>query len=301
MDQAILKVTDLRIHYHTRTSLVKAVDGVNFEVRRGEIFGLVGESGSGKSTLCYGLLRLIFPPGKIENGNVTFGGQDLLAMDPETLRRTRWERIAYIPQGAMSALNPVTRIRNQFYDTMRDHGIRESKDALDERIKGLLARVHLAPDVMLKFPHELSGGMKQRVCISLAIILNPELIIADEPTSALDVVSQRVVLETLAREQARSHTSMILVGHDMALQAQIANRLGIMFAGRFVEIGDVRDIFDDPIHPYTQRLVSSVPSINKKQDIHALAKVGLTEADKYRQRISSTMIEVKPGHFVAEG
>jgi peptide/nickel transport system ATP-binding protein len=300
VNEAILKVEDLRVYYHTYDRLVKAVDGVSFEVRKDEVFGLVGESGSGKSTLCMGLLRLVSPPGRIEDGHVLFDGADLVAMNDEQLRRVRWKQIPFIPQGAMSALNPVMRIRDQFYDVIRDHEGSQPGGLLHERIESMLGRVQLAPNVLGKFPHELSGGMKQRVCIALAMILNPKLIIADEPTSALDVVSQRVVLETLSEVRRSQHASMILVGHDMALQAQIVDRLGVMYAGKFVEIGNVRDIFNDPIHLYTKRLTSSIPSIQKKQDIHELAGIGLTEVEKYRYKVAAQLVEVKPGHFVAQ-
>jgi ABC-type dipeptide/oligopeptide/nickel transport system ATPase component len=300
MSQTILNVEDLRIYHYPRTGVVKAVDGVSFEIREDEVFGLIGESGSGKSTLSAGLLGLVSPPSRIESGRATFLGTDLLTLRPEDLRRMRWEKLAYIPQGAQSALNPVMSIRDHFYDTVADHGAWQSKKVTDERIGDLLARVHLSRDVLRKYPHELSGGMKQRVCIALAMLLRPGLIIADEPTSALDVISQRAVLETLADERAKLQTSMILIGHDMAVQAQVADRLGIMFQGRLVEIASVRDIFHNPMHPYTRRLISSLPSIRKKQDIHALARTGLDEADAFRFGSSGTLVEVKPGHFVAQ-
>lgn len=299
MKEAILTVENMRIYYYLWDRVVKAVDGVSFTLRKDEVFGLVGESGSGKTTLCMGLLRLVPPPGKIEDGHVLFDGYDLLAMSDEQLRQVRWKDISYIPQGAMSSLNPVMRIRDQFYDAVWDHEGPQPHKSLDERIESLLARVHLMPNVLTKYPHELSGGMKQRVCIALAMMLHPKIIIADEPTSALDVITQRGVLETLSEARRSVQASMILVGHDMALQAQVADRMGIMYAGSFVEIGTARDVFSDPIHPYTQRLISSIPSVRKKQDIHELGKIGLTEVEKYKYKAATELVEVKPGHFVA--
>jgi peptide/nickel transport system ATP-binding protein len=297
--EVVLDVQDLRIHYATRQGIIKAVDKVSFRIFRDEVFGLVGESGSGKSTLCYGLLRLIMPPGSIEGGVVSFNGQNLLELSREQLRRTRWRDISFIPQGAMSSLNPVVRVREQMADVIKDHDDPQPRASLNRRIDEMLEKVNLPSSVADKFPHELSGGMKQRVCIALSVILKPKLILADEPTSALDVVSQRIVLEMLSEARQNLHASMILVGHDMALQAQVAHRLGIMYGGSFMEIGTVQDIFDDPIHPYTQRLISSIPSIRKRQDIHALAQSSFSEKEKTQYLMGNKLIEVKPGHFAA--
>ncbi len=299
MDEVILDVRDLSINYHTLGGIKKAVNQVNFQIFKDEIFGLVGESGSGKSTLCYGLLRLVPPPGKIDSGVVNFCGENLLALKGEKLRQARWRDISFIPQGAMSSLNPVVRIREQMADAILDHEARQSRSSVNRRIDAMLERVNLPVSVADRFPHELSGGMKQRVCIALAVILKPKLILADEPTSALDVVSQRIVLEMLSDVRQSLQASMILVGHDMALQAQVAHRLGIMYGGSFMEIGAVRDIFDDPIHPYTQRLISSIPSIRKKQDIHLLAQNSYSEVEKSQYISGNKLVEIKPGHYVA--
>lgn len=299
MSEVILDVRDLSINYYTQGGIKKAVNQVNFQIFKDEIFGLVGESGSGKSTLCYGLLRLVPPPGKIDSGVLNFCGEDLLALQGDKLRQARWRDISFIPQGAMSSLNPVVRIREQMADAIQDHEARQSRASLNRRIDAMLERVNLPVSVANKFPHELSGGMKQRVCIALAVILKPKLILADEPTSALDVVSQRIVLEMLSEVRQSLQASMILVGHDMALQAQVAHRLGIMYGGSFMEIGTVRDIFDDPIHPYTQRLISSIPSIRKKQDIHTLAQNSYSEVEKSQYILGNKLVEVKPGHYAA--
>lgn len=301
MKSTLLKVEDLSIHYLLPQHKKVAVQNATFEVYPDEVFGLVGESGSGKSTLCYGLLQLVPPPGRIVAGKIDFREEDLLSLRGEALRRKRWREIAFIPQGAMSALNPVMRIGDQFSDVLADHGVRfDHRRELEQIIADSLRSVNLPSEVARKFPHELSGGMKQRVCIALAVLLNPALILADEPTSALDVVSQRIVLEMLCQVRKRLKASMILVGHDMALQAQIADRIGIMFNGCILEIGSVQDIFNRPIHPYTRRLISSIPSIDKKQDIHTLAQEGYDEAQKRLYSEYRPLVEVYEGHWVAQ-
>ena len=260
----LLEVRDLRVYYHTLRGPVKAVGGVNFGLQAGERFGLIGESGSGKSTLALSILRLIKPPGRVESGEVLLDGVDVMTLSEEQMRKLRLAGIALISQGAMNSLNPVMRIRHQIVDGLRSHGIQMSKREWDDRVGELLEWVGLQRQVADMFPHELSGGMKQRVCIAIAISLRPQVIIADEPTSALDVVVQRQVMETLRRVQEDLGASVILIGHDMGLMAQFADRVGIMYAGRLVETGPVRDIFTRPRHPYSQLLIASLPSLEKK-------------------------------------
>ncbi len=300
MNDVILEVENLQIYYHAWDHIVRAVKGVSFAVRKDEVFGLVGESGCGKSTLAMGIMRAIQPPGKIEGGRVMFNDIDLITLSENRLRDIRWKDISYIPQGAMSSLNPVTRIREQFHDVFRDHGYRTSRREIDKQIEKLLDGVQLSPVILDRFSHELSGGMKQRTCIALSMALHPKLILADEPTSALDVVSQRTVLETLAKARRELQASMILIGHDMGLQAQISDRIGVMYAGNFVEIGSVGQIFSRPTHPYTQRLLASLPSIHKKQDIAALARAGLSEEEKRMFATPHALEEIERGHFVAQ-
>ncbi len=260
----VLRVEDLRVWYHTPRGPVKAVDGVSFGLLADERLGLVGESGSGKSTIALALMRLIRPPGKIESGEVHLDGVNLLQVPDEQMRRLRLAAIALVAQGAMNSLNPVVRVREQIVDAMRDHGERLSKQAENERVASLLEQVGLRPEIAERFPHELSGGMKQRVCIAIAICLRPKVIVADEPTSALDVVVQRQVMDTLRRVQEQLGASVVLVGHDMGLMAQFASRLGVMYAGRLVEVSPVREIFSDPLHPYTKLLIASLPSLEEK-------------------------------------
>jgi oligopeptide/dipeptide ABC transporter ATP-binding protein len=261
---ALLEVRDLRVHYHTSRGAVQAVNGVSFDLRPGERLGLVGESGSGKSTIALALLRLIRLPGRIESGEIWLDGVDLRSLDEEEMRQVRLAKIALVAQGAMNSLNPVRRVRDQIVDGLRDHGVRLSGRALDERVRELLHSVGLRRDVAHMFPHELSGGMKQRVCIAIAISLRPQLIIADEPTSALDVVVQRQVIDTLLRVQEELGASVILIGHDMGLMAQVVDRVGIMYAGNLAEVSPVKDLFRVPLHPYSDLLIASLPSLEEK-------------------------------------
>jgi oligopeptide/dipeptide ABC transporter ATP-binding protein len=267
---AVLQVRDLRVYYHTSAGPVKAVNGVSFDLRAGERLGLVGESGSGKSTIALALLRMIKAPGKIEGGDVTLDGTSLLSLSDEQMRQKRLAGIAMIAQGAMNSLNPVTRVRDQIADAWHDHDVILSPTELTARINRLLEQVGLRPAVANMFPHELSGGMKQRVCIAIAICLRPQVIVADEPTSALDVVVQRQVMDTLQAVQTDLGASIILIGHDMGLMAQAVNRLGVMYAGDLVETADVRDIFAEPLHPYTQLLIASLPSLARKRSTRGI-------------------------------
>ncbi len=261
---ALLEVSDLRVHYATSRGPVRAVDGVSFALDPGERLGLMGESGSGKSTAALALMRLIRPPGHIDSGRVYLDGEDLMTLSEQRLREARLAQIALISQGAMNSLHPVMRIGDQVHDGVRHHGVRMSRSEWQHRLNGLLARVGLRPEVASAYPHHLSGGMKQRVCIAIAISLEPKVIIADEPTSALDVVVQRTVMETLRRVQEDIGAAVILIGHDMGLMAQFADRVAVMYAGRLLEEGPVRDLFQRPGHPYTQLLVASLPTLSGK-------------------------------------
>jgi oligopeptide/dipeptide ABC transporter ATP-binding protein len=268
---SVLQVRDLRVSYHTAAGPVRAVNGVSFFLRSGERFGLVGESGSGKTTTALSLMRLLQEPAVIEGGEVLLDGTDLLKLSEEEMRLARFADIALIPQGAMNSLNPMMKVGEQLRDTMRAHrDVRTSPGGINSRIEEVLRSVDLHTDVMRGYPHELSGGMKQRVCIAMAILLNPKVIIADEPTSALDVVVQRQVMETLRRVQEALGASVILVGHDMGLMAQFVDRVGVMYGGKMVEVGPVRGIFKDPLHPYTQLLIKTLPNLQTKEDFRGI-------------------------------
>ena len=264
MTTDVLRVQGLVVHYHTALGAVKAADNVSFTLKAEERLGLVGESGSGKSTMALAILRMIKPPGRIEAGEVWLEGINVMTLPEEEMRQVRLARIAMIPQGSMNSLNPVMRINAQIVDALKDHGVQLSARQAEDRVHDLLQSVGLKPQVAGMYPHELSGGMKQRACIAIAISLRPKVIIADEPTSALDVVVQKQVMETLARVQKELDASVLLVGHDMGLVAQFVDRLGVMYAGKLVEVSPVRDIFTKPLHPYTQMLIASLPSLEHK-------------------------------------
>jgi oligopeptide/dipeptide ABC transporter ATP-binding protein len=271
MRSTVLSVRDLRVYYHTPRGAVKAVDGISFDLAAGERLGLVGESGSGKSTVALSLMRLIKPPGRIEGGQIVLDGVDILGLGEEDMRQLRLAGIALVAQGAMNSLNPVLRVRHQIVDALKDHGEQPSDRVLEQLIVDLLERVGLRREVAGMFPHELSGGMKQRVCIAIAMSLRPKVIIADEPTSALDVVVQRQVMQTLERAQEELGAAIILVGHDMGLMAQAVDRVGVMYAGTLAEVAPVRAIFREPLHPYTQLLIGSLPSLEAKGVFQGIA------------------------------
>lgn len=266
-DETTLAIDDLQVFYATPTGNVRAVDHVTFKVRKGEIVGLVGESGCGKTTTAMAILRLVQPPGRIVGGAINLDGIDLTQLDGAELREVRWTKLALIPQGAMNSLNPVMRISSQIKDTIRTHEGNIPNRELKERILRLLSLVGLPSRVYDMYPHELSGGMKQRACIAMAIALDPVLVIADEPTSALDVIVQRVVGETLLDVKERLGVSMIVIGHDMGLMAQLVDRLAVMYAGRMVEIAPVSSIFNEQLHPYTQLLIEAIPSIRERKPL----------------------------------
>jgi oligopeptide/dipeptide ABC transporter ATP-binding protein len=262
----VLEVNDLSVHYLTPRGAVIAANNVNFYIRQGEIVGLVGESGCGKTTVAMAILQMVQSPGKIMAGEIKINGQNLLDLSEVELRRRRWRELALVPQGAMNSLNPVLKIKEQMGDAIAAHEPIRGR-ALKERVLELLDDVGLPARVYNMFPHELSGGMKQRVCIAMAIALNPPIIIADEPTSALDVVVQRVVAQTLLDVKRRLGVSMLMIGHDMGLQAQMVNRVAVMYAGNLVEIGPVEAIFEAPQHPYTQLLIEAIPSIDERKPL----------------------------------
>jgi peptide/nickel transport system ATP-binding protein len=272
----VLDVRNLAVSYHTAAGPVRAVNDVSFFLRPGERMGLVGESGSGKTTTALSLMRLLQESAVIEAGEVFLAGIDLLKLSDEEMRLARFAEISLIPQGAMNSLNPMMKVGEQLRDTIRAHRKNDSsRGDIDARVQEVLESVDLDSRVVHSYPHELSGGMKQRVCIAMAILLNPKVIIADEPTSALDVVVQRQVMETLRRVQEALGAAVILVGHDMGLMAQFVDRIGVMYGGKLVEVGPVRGIFkEDPLHPYTQLLIKSLPNLKTKEDFRGIP--GLT-------------------------
>ena len=266
----VLRLENLTVYYDTPRGPVHAVEDVSFALHENERLGLAGESGSGKSSMALTIMRLLKPPARIVAGSIWFGDDDLVTLPYEQMKELRLAEIALVAQGSMNSLNPVARVRDQIRDGLEDHGVTLTKGELNDRVSYLLSRVGLPPGVANMFPHQLSGGMKQRVVIAIAISLRPRVIIADELTSALDVVVQRQVMETLKSVQSEIGASVLLVGHDMGLMAQFVERLAVMYAGRIMEIAPVRDIFRKPRHPYTQLLISSLPSTEAKGEFQGI-------------------------------
>jgi peptide/nickel transport system ATP-binding protein len=262
--QPVLALDGLCVAYDHPRGRIRAVDDVSFSLSPGERLGLAGESGSGKSTLALSILRMIKPPGHIESGVVRFLGSPVSELDEEGMRALRLAGIALVPQGSMNSLNPVLRVGRQIADAFTDHGLTVGGEERQRRVAELLAQVGLPASVARMYPHELSGGMKQRACIAIAICLGPKVIIADEPTSALDVVVQRQVMATLARVQRNLGAAVVLIGHDMGLMAQFVDRLAIMYAGRLVEIAPIAEIISRPRHPYTRALIAALPSLKER-------------------------------------
>lgn len=257
---SLLKVRDLQTHFFTRDGVAKAVDGVSFSIERGEILGLVGESGSGKSVTGFSLLGLVDPPGKIVSGDIIFDGMDLVAGGEEVMRRLRGKRIAMIFQDPMMTLNPVLKIETQMVETVLAHAKVSRAEAL-KRSRDVLLRVGIsAPEERLaSYPHQFSGGMRQRVAIAIALLHEPDLIIADEPTTALDVTIQAQILAEVQKLCAETGTALIWITHDLAVVSGLADRLAVMYAGRIVEEGPTADVIANPLHPYTRGLIESVP------------------------------------------
>ena len=260
-----LAVTDLRTHFFTKAGVVKAVDGISFDVAPGEVLGIVGESGSGKTITGFSIMRLIDAPGRIVSGRIDFGGQDLATLRDEDMRAIRGNKVAMIFQDPMMTLNPVLRVDTQMVEAVLAHH-KVSRDEAIERARLALEQVGIpAPERRLKaYPHELSGGMRQRVAIAIAFINKPDLIIADEPTTALDVTIQAQILFEAQELCRKTGTAMIWITHDLAVVAALADRIAVMYAGRIVEQGTTDDVIDRPLHPYTKGLIGSVPIANQR-------------------------------------
>jgi peptide/nickel transport system ATP-binding protein len=255
----ILDVEDLVVEYAGDRPLI-AVDHVNLQVSRGEFIGIVGESGCGKSTLCFAVARLLNPPAEIVGGSVRFRGRDLVLLREQQLRSLRWTAYSVVMQSAMNALNPVMTVGQQLTDAMQAHGRVSSRDA---RLRGsaVLELVGIDPVHLGSYPHQLSGGMRQRAMIAMALLFTPELIIMDEPTSALDVVAQRSLMVKVKELQRELGFALIFVTHDISLVSRFSDRLAVMYAGEIVELARTQEVFHDPKHPYTQGLLSAFPSI----------------------------------------
>jgi peptide/nickel transport system ATP-binding protein len=256
----LLDIQDLRVEYLTARGPVRAVDGVSLSIRPGEVVGLAGESGSGKSTVAHAILRILRPPALITGGRVAFAGIDILTMKDDELEHFRWQNISIVFQSAMNALNPVMRIRDQLLDVMETHGL-PSLEA-NTRAGKLFDLVGIDPARLDAYPHQLSGGMRQRAVIAIALALNPDMLIMDEPTTALDVVVQKDILQQISILREKLGFSVLFITHDLSLLVEISTQIAIMYAGEIVERAPARELFDKPLHPYTQGLMNSFPSIS---------------------------------------
>ena len=258
----VLKVADLSLTYQIRRGEVQAVQGVSFELARGQSLGLVGESGCGKSSVANCLMGLLPDNARVAGGQVMLGEQDLLPLSEDELRRYRWRRIAMVFQSAMNVLDPVYRVGQQIEEAIEAHDVEASASAARERVADLFRKVGLDPQLMDRYPHEFSGGMRQRAVIAMALSCDPDVIIADEPTTALDVIVQDRILRELKAIQRESEMALIYISHDIAVVAEVTDIVAVMYAGRLVEFGSTAEVLTAPLHPYTAGLLSSVPSVS---------------------------------------
>lgn len=259
-NRPLLQVEDLVVEYRTKRGVIRAVDHVSFDIYPNEVFGLAGESGCGKSTIAHAITRIHKPPAYISGGKVIFNGMDILEMDDGNLRGFRWEHLSIVFQSAMNALNPVLSVGTQIIDAIQAH-VPMSKVEARQRALELLEVVGIDPARIDSYPHQLSGGMRQRAVIAIALALNPELIVMDEPTTALDVVVQKQIIEEIQELQKKFGFSILFITHDLSLLVEISDRIGIMYAGKMVETAPSKRLFTDPQHPYTQRLMNSFPTV----------------------------------------
>jgi peptide/nickel transport system ATP-binding protein len=258
-----LKVLGLKAFYFTDGGIIRGVDGINFEIAEGQSLGIVGESACGKSTLGAALMQSIQSPGRIVEGSITLGGDDITKMpSPEFDNKIRWKRIAMVFQGAMNALDPVYTVESQLREILIEHHFGDKK--IGDKIAESLQQVGLDMSIAKRYPHELSGGMKQRVVIAMALLLDPDVLIADEPTTALDMLVQSQIISLLKKLQKEKGITIILITHDLALVSQITDRIGIMYAGQLVEFSSTKDIYKNPRHPYTQALIEAIPKLRTK-------------------------------------
>ena len=261
----ILEIENLDVHFPINIGTVRAVDGVSWKLRQGEVMGLVGESGCGKSTLGFSIQRLLRPPGKIVNGRILYHGQDIVRMTEKEVLDLRGSKIAMIFQDPLTSLNPLFRIDQHFLETMFTHEKGLKKAEAFKKAEQMLESLGISPERLLEYPHQLSGGMRQRIMIGLGLILQPDLLIADEPTTALDVIVEAQFLDLLADLQKKFNLTIILITHNLGNVAQLADRISVMYGGNMVEVAEANSIFENPLHPYTQGLLSSIPNIKLDQ------------------------------------
>ena len=261
MSDTLLRVQDLTMHYTTRAGEVSAVDSVSFSIKQGQAMGLVGESGCGKTSVATTLLRLLPDNAHVKGGHIFLGDTDILALKEEEMRKVRWERISMVFQAAMNALNPVYKVGDQIIEAMETHGQVLDNNVARDHVEQLFELVGLDPKLLDQYPHEYSGGMRQRAVIAMALACHPDLIIADEPTTALDVIVQDNLLREMTTLQKKLGMSMIYISHDIAVIAEVSDIMGVMYAGKLVELSTTDEVFKHPVHHYTNGLMSAFPSI----------------------------------------
>ncbi len=265
MAEVILDIKSLHIQYPMYIGTVRAGENINISLQRGEVMGLVGESGCGKSTLGYSILRMLKPPGQVTQGQILYHDKDLVTLSEQEMLSLRGNNISMIFQDPLTSLNPLFRIDKQFIETIRIHEKQTTKKIALERSEEVLKRLGISPDRLYEFPHQLSGGMRQRIMIGMGLILHPDLLIADEPTTSLDVIVEAQFLDLLNDLRKQFDLTILLITHNLGVVAQLADRITVMYAGTVAEIGDSASVFADPLHPYTQGLLASIPNIKLDQ------------------------------------
>lgn len=311
----LLRVKRFNAGYRLRHTTVHAVRNISFELKEKEFLGIAGESGCGKSTLAFGITRMLIPPGEVFSGEVEFDGKDLLKMEEEELRETRWRDFSIVFQASMNVLNPVMKIKDQIFDAITHH-TDEYEGRLEERARELLSLVNVSDEYLNAYPHQLSGGMKQRIVIATALALNPKMVIMDEPTTALDVVVQKKILQEIDTLRKKFGFSIIFITHDLSLLVEISDTIAIMYAGQIVEKAASKRLYEKPYHPYTEGLMNSFPPlVGKRKRLHGISgrppdlslKVeGCPFYERCTKRIEGVcgkrkpkLIEIEPGHTVA--
>jgi peptide/nickel transport system ATP-binding protein len=311
----LLEIRDLKVEYLSPRGPIRAVDGISFDIDPGEVFGLAGESGSGKSTAAHAILRLLHPPAIITGGEVRFAGKDILAMSDVELESFRWSDVSMVFQSAMNALNPVMTVGDQIVDVILAHDADRTKKEARGRAGELLEIVGIDAERIDSYPHELSGGMRQRATIAIALALDPPLMIMDEPTTALDVVVQKEIMQQIEDLKTRLGFSILFITHDLSLLVEFSDRIGIMYAGQIVELAPANELFANPLHPYTQGLMTSFPTLTgEKRRLTGIPgsppdmscppggcrfHPRCAKVQPMHREVVPTLKEVTPGHWVA--
>jgi len=311
----LLEIHDLKVEYLSPRGPIRAVDGISFDIGPGEVFGLAGESGSGKSTAAHAILRLLHPPAIITGGEVRFLGKDILAMSDTELESFRWADVSMVFQSAMNALNPVMTVGDQIVDVILAHDADRTKKDARRRAGELLEIVGIDAERIDSYPHELSGGMRQRATIAIALALDPPLMIMDEPTTALDVVVQKEIMQQIEDLKTRLGFSILFITHDLSLLVEFSDRIGIMYAGQIVELAPAQELFANPLHPYTQGLMASFPTLTgEKRRLTGIPgsppdmscppggcrfHPRCTKVQPMHREVVPALKEVTPGHWVA--